>query len=191
MYKESCIRGETLEVQSIKQFAENQNVSYEAIRKQIVRYSKELNGHIIRKNRTQFLDEWAVDFLKKKRRENPVILMNTDVSEENERLREQIETLKTQLLTAQNELLASQKRIIDLQDEAKKTLEDRARYTALLEDNKEKEEKLTALSRQIQTQQTESDKLRETIANIEKERDEAQTEAQSFIRSIFGLYRKK
>lgn len=190
---------------TIKQYAESQNVSYEAVRKQIVGYGEELKDHIVRKGRTQYLDEWAVEFLTKRRRENPIILLSQDKDEAIESMKQQIETLRVQLMTAQNELLKSQDerlkaqdRIIELQDEAKKTLEDRAKYTALLEDNeakakrlKEAEDREAELTRQVETIQTEADDLRKTIGDLQKERDEAQKEAQSFTRSIFGFYRKK
>lgn len=183
---------------TIKQYAESQNVTYEAVRKQIVGYGEELKDHIVRKGRTQYLDEWAVEFLTKRRRENPIILLSQDKDEAIELLKSQVETLRVQLMTAQNELLKEKDRIIELQDEAKKTIEDRARYTALLEDNKAKEEKLKEAESQIRTIQTEADDLRKkseedqkTIEDLQKQRDEAQTEAQSFTRSIFGFYRKK
>ena len=201
-----------MELTTIKQYAESQNVTYEAVRKQIVRYKEELKDHIVRKDRTQYLDQWAIDFLTEKRRENPVILISQDKDEAIEAMKQQIEALRVQLMTAQNELLKEKDRIIELQDEAKKTIEDRAKYTALLEDNKAKEEKLKEagdqignLSRQIEEKdgriesiQKEAEDLRrqaeadqKTIEDLQKERDEAQTEAQSFTRSIFGFYRKK
>ena len=131
-----------MELITIKQYAESQNVTYEAVRKQIVRYADDLKDHIARKGRTQYLDTWAVEFLTKRRRENPVILLSQDKDEAIETMKQEIESLKAQLMTAQNELLKSQDerlkaqdRIIELQEEAKKTLEDRARYSALLEDN--------------------------------------------------------
>jgi len=183
---------------TIKQYAESQNVTYEAVRKQIVRYADDLGEHIVRKNRTQFLDDWAVDFLTKKRKENPVIIVNQDKDEEIESLRSQVETLRVQLLTAQNELLKSQEerlkaqdRIIVLQEEAQKTIEDRAKYTALLEDSKAKDEKLKEAGDQIETLRKEKEEDQRKIEDLQRERDEAQAEAQSFTRSIFGLYRKK
>lgn len=183
---------------TIKQFAESQNVTYEAVRKQIVSYGEELKEHIIRNGRTQYLDEWAVEFLTKRRRENPVILLSQDKDETIELLKSQIETLRVQLMTAQSELLKEKDRIIELQDEAKKTLEDRARYTALLEADRAKEEKLKEAEDQIRTIQTEADDLRKkseedqkTIEELQRERDEAQTEVQSFTRSFLGFYRKK
>lgn len=194
-----------MDVRSIKQFAEEQNVSYEAIRRQIVKYSDELKDHIVRRNRTQYLDEWAINFLKEKRKESPIVLMNMDQNEEIEALKAQVDLLKSKLLVAQDQ-------IISLQDETKKAIESQVRYTALLEDNeakakrlKEAESREADLSReiekkddQIRTIQTEAEDLRKkseedqkTIEDLQKERDEARTEAQSFTRSIFGFYRKK
>lgn len=211
--------GDPVELVTLKQYAEEHKISYEAVRKQVIRYAEELSDHIIKQDRTQYLDPWAVEFLTNRRRESPIVLMNMDQSEENERLKEEVESLRVKLMTAQNELLKEKDRIIELQDEAKKTIEDRARYTALLEDNKAKEEKLKEAESQIseirkesedlsweiekkddqiRTIQTEADDLRKkseedqkTIEDLQKQRDEAQTEAQSFTRSIFGFYRKK
>lgn len=201
-----------MELTTIKQYAKSQNVSYEAVRKQIVRYGEELKDHIIRKDRTQYLDEWAIDFLTKRRRENPVILLSQDKDEEIEALRDQVESLRSKLLNAQNELLKSheerlkaQDRIIELQDEAKQTLEDRAKYSALLEDNHLKETKLREAESRIEDLQKEHEEDREAlekvqdlreedrkkIEDLQRERDEALTEAQSFKRSIFGFYRKR
>lgn len=208
-----------MEMTSLKKYAEEHKISYEAVRKQVNRYAEELSGHIIKQDRTQYLDPWAVEFLTNRRRESPIVMVSMEQSEENERLKEEIELLRAKLMTAQNELLNTQNellkekdRVISLQDEARKTIEDRAKYTALLEDSKAKDEKLKEagdqigdLSRQIeekdgqiQTIQKEADDLRakseedqKTIEDLRKERDEAQTEAQSFTRSIFGLYRKK
>ena len=201
-----------MELVTLKQYAEEHKISYEAVRKQVIRYAEELSDHIIKQDRTQYLDPWAVEFLTNRRRESPIVLMNMDQSEENERLKEEVESLRVKLMTAQNELLKEKDRIIELQDEAKKTIEDRARYTALLEESKAKDEKLKEAEDQIRTIQTEreadrltietirkeADDLRKkseedqkTIEDLQKERDEAQTEAQSFTRSIFGFYRKK
>ena len=165
-----------MELVTIREFADLQGITYEAVRKQVVRFSEELSGHVVRKNRTQYLDEVAVKFLQERRRESPIILQNTDQGEEISRLMDQVESLRAQLVSAQNKLLESQERIISLQDEAQKALEDKARYTALLEDNETQKKKL---------QETE-DQLR----RVEAERDEAVQEAKSYKKSWFGFYRK-
>ena len=200
-----------MELMTIKQFAEDQGISYEAVRKQVSRYSEELSGHILKQNRTQYLDEKAVEFLKERRRESPIVLQTMDQGEEISRLRDQVESLKAQLMTAQNELLKSQDerlkaqdRIIELQDEAKKTLEDRARYTALLEDNETKTKKLQEAEDQLsEIQKARDDDLQaleeirrqrdddqRLIEDLQKERDDALRESKSYYRSWFGFYRK-
>ena len=200
-----------MELITIKQYAESQNVTYEAVRKQIVRYADDLKDHIARKGRTQYLDTWAVEFLTKRRRENPVILLSQDKDEAIETMKQEIESLKAQLMTAQNELLKSQDerlkaqdRIIELQEEAKKTLEDRARYSALLEDNEAKTKKLQETEDQLsEIQKARDDDLQaleeirrqrdddqRLIEDLQKERDDALRESKSYYRSWFGFYRK-
>ena len=164
----------TVGLMTIKQFAESQNVTYEAVRKQIVSYGEDLKDHIIRNGRTH--------------------------------LQEMSEKYAIARVVDPNEC-----RIIELQDEVKKNLEARVKYTALLEDNKAKEEKLKeaecqiteikresdGLSREMETIREETDNLRKKteedqrmIESLQKERDEAQIEAQSFTRSFLGFYRK-
>lgn len=211
-------KGGEMELKTIKEYAESQKVTYEAVRKQIVNYEEELSGHIVRKGRTQYLDEWAVSFLTARRRENPVIFINQTKDSEIEELKQQIETLRTQLLTAQNELLKSQDerlraqdRIIALQDEARKTFEERARYTALFEESRAKDEELKKagdreadLLKQMEEKdhqlmlatesasllQSQLEESQQAIEGIGLERDEAIAEAQSYEKSFFGFYRK-
>lgn len=210
-----------MEPVTLKQYADSQGISYEAVRKQVTRYSEELSDHIIKLSRKRYLDQYAVEFLTERRRESPIILVNMNQSEENEQLKEQIETLKAQLKKAQNELLKrkdeqlkSQERIIALQDEARKTIEDQVRYRAILEDNKFKEEKLREAknqidelslqlekkAKQINMLQVKMDDLRkkyEVGANqrkfnkFQKKRDKEQTEEKTRERSFLGFYRKK
>lgn len=52
---------------SIKEYAESKGISYESVRRQIPKYEKELNGHIVKRNNTRYLDEYAVSFLNTKR----------------------------------------------------------------------------------------------------------------------------
>ena len=57
---------------SIKDYANENGVSYEAVRKQMKRYEKELEGHIHKDGRTRFLDDEAVAFLQGHRLKEPV-----------------------------------------------------------------------------------------------------------------------
>ena len=67
---------------SIKDYAKQKGVTYEAIRKQISRYKNELEGHIVVDHRRQLLDETAVAILDKHREGNPVIVYQQDKDEE-------------------------------------------------------------------------------------------------------------
>ena len=71
---------------SLKDYAEQKNVSYEAVRQQVVRYKDELEGHVIRDGRQQFLDEEAVAFLDGKRQKNPVTIIQQNKDERIEEL---------------------------------------------------------------------------------------------------------
>ena len=175
-------------MKTIKQYAEEQGVSYEAIRRQISTHKEELNDHIVIKGRTQYLDDWAVEFLNERRKENPVILINQDKADEVEALRQQIETLRTQLLLAQNALIKSQEErikdketIIRLQDEAKKTLEDRLKYAETLE---EKDALLIAAKDDARMLYSQLEASRKVIQHFEEE-------AKSYEKAFFGLYKKK
>ena len=160
-----------MELMTIKQYAQSQHVSYEAIRKQISACRQELQDHIIRNagSRTQYLDEYAVEYLTKRRRESPVIVLEQSKDETIADLKEQIDALRVQLMAAQNELLREKDHIIELQEESRKSLEAQTRYAALLEDNESKDEQIRELTEQ---------------------RDAAEKEARSYQPSWFGLYKK-
>lgn len=78
---------------SLKDYAVQKNISYEAVRQQVVRYKDELAGHLIRDGRQQFLDEEAVAFLDAKRQKNPVAIIQMDKDEQIEDLRMEREQL--------------------------------------------------------------------------------------------------
>lgn len=78
---------------SLKDYAAQKNISYEAVRQQVVRYKDELGGHVIRDGRQQFLDEEAVAFLDAKRQKNPVAIIQQNKDEQIEALEEQVKQL--------------------------------------------------------------------------------------------------
>ena len=78
---------------SLKDYAEQKNISYEAVRKQVARYKADLEGHIIMDGRQQFLDEEAVAFLDAKRQKNPVVIYQESKDEKIEQLEDQVKQL--------------------------------------------------------------------------------------------------
>ena len=114
---------------TIKEYAKEHDVSYEAVRKQVERYKNELDKHIIRKNRTQYLDDVAVSFLNERRAEKEIIIEDGTVRElerlrtENESLRNQHDLLKNQIISLQKELIAEKENVKILQNEKIELLE--------------------------------------------------------------------
>lgn len=88
----------------MKDYAKEKGVSYEAIRKQVNRYKDELEGHITKIDRTQYLDDEAVAFLDDKRAVNPVILMEVGKDEEIERLNNENKALLLELASVNKKL---------------------------------------------------------------------------------------
>ena len=97
---------------SIKDYAASHGVSYEAVRRQIARYSgREMDGfrisdHIIKVNRTQYLDDEATAFLDARRAQNPVVVQQEQRDETIERLRAEVNLLQKRLIAAQDEYRA-------------------------------------------------------------------------------------
>lgn len=82
-----------MNVISLKDYASQKNISYEAVRQQVVRYKDELGSHVIRDGRQQFLDEEAVAFLDAKRQKNPVAIIQQNKDEQIEELEDQVKQL--------------------------------------------------------------------------------------------------
>lgn len=184
-------RGDRVKMVTLKQFAHAEGISYEAVRKQVVKYADALDGHVVKQDRTQYLDEYAVEFLKDRRKESPIILQNVDQKEEIDQLTREIETLRGRLLSAQE-------KIISLQEESRPLLEAKVKYDGLLEVHEVQKARLKEAEETAARERERAEDLRRqreddqrTIEDLKRERDAAETEAKSFQKSIFGFYRKK
>lgn len=89
---------------SIKEYAKKNNVSYEAIRQQVKRYENELNGHIFKKNRTQFLDETAEKILDQHRKESPLVIINEERDDRIKQLEEENRNLLLKIAEQANKI---------------------------------------------------------------------------------------
>ncbi len=119
---------------SLKDYAKNKGISYEAVRKQVSRYREELEGHIQKVNRTQYLDDEAVAFLDAKRQENPIVIYEVSKDEEIQRLTDENKALLVQIAQIQNELIQTQKALSAEKDSVKQLQADKI---ALLEAKQE------------------------------------------------------
>lgn len=94
-----------MKVISLGDYAKDKNISYEAVRKQVVRYKDDLGSHIIVDGRQQFLDEDAVAFLDSKRQKNPVAIIQQNKDDQIKELEEQVKQLLIKT-AAQAELIS-------------------------------------------------------------------------------------
>lgn len=144
---------------SIKDYAKSRKITYEAARQQVKRYEKELQGHIHRQNRTQYLDDYAVDLLDDHRQQSPVVVVNQDRDAELEQLRTENKTLLQQVAMLQDKLLAAQESAIEA-----------AKQTVLLD-----------------AAQADKAALQERVKELEAERDAARQEAaKPWYKKLFG-----
>lgn len=127
---------------SIKDFARDCGVSYEAVRKQIKRYAAELDGHIHQQGRTQYLDDVAVAFLADHRAPAPLAIYTEDVmAKKIDDLQQKVNALHEELKEAYKEIAAqnaAQARLEAAEATQKRLEASRDEYKALADQNAQK-----------------------------------------------------
>ncbi len=191
-----------MDIITMREFAAQKGVTYEAIRRQVARHEEELRGHIVTKDRTKYLDEYAQKYLSEHRRLSPVVTKIEDNQGKVDELEQTVESLRARLLAAQDELLKAQQHVIELQADREAMLEAKAQHAALIEENETMRERLRQSEEKEAAARADRDQLRreseareaqhaEQVRELEQERDQAKAEAGSFEKSWFGFYRKK
>lgn len=142
---------------TIKDYAKQKGVSYEAIRKQIKRYEDELEGHLIKQNRFLMLDDEAVQFLDSKRSENPVIVYEQNKDEELEQLRHENKVLLIQMNTVQDQLGKVQQKLIAEMNTTKLLTQEKVQYLEYKAQSEQKEIQLKDLARARDAAQAKAD----------------------------------
>jgi len=98
---------------SMKDLAQKNGVTYEAVRQLVNRYAAELEGHIHQEGRTKYLDDYAVEFLDSKRQANPVVIYDTNKDEEIVRLENENKILLLKLNETQEKIVHLQDRLLE------------------------------------------------------------------------------
>lgn len=148
---------------SIRDYAEANSVTYEAIRKKLKQYEKELEGHLHKQGRTTFLDDAAVDFLEKHKNVNPIVVGDQQQLQEVNRLRDENDNLKDKIINFQEnwQKVIEEKHTLELEN---LSLNNRLEGAVLQKENELKEE--------FQSQKEELEKkYREEIDGLKKELD--------------------
>lgn len=78
---------------TMRDYAQQCGVSYEAIRRQVARYKKDLAKHIKKQGRSQVLDDWAIEFLDERRQGNPIVMAQVDLQEQLRQLQDENKAL--------------------------------------------------------------------------------------------------
>ena len=78
---------------TLPQYANSQGITYEAVRRQVIKYQDtELRGHIQIRNKTKYLDDFAVEFLNEHRR--PQAQIDSDANNIAEQLKDMLIYIK-------------------------------------------------------------------------------------------------
>lgn len=161
---------------TIKDYAKQKGVSYEAIRKQIKRYDAELEGHLIKQNRFLMLDDEAVQFLDGKRSENPVIVYEQNKDEELEQLRQENKMLLIQMNTVQDQLGKVQQKLIAEMSTTKLLTQEKVQYLEYKAQSEQKELQLQDLAKARDAAQAKADQ-QEAVLRLKEQQIGALTAA--------------
>lgn len=112
---------------SLKDYAKQKNISYEAVRQQINRYQDEIGEHIHKVGRAKFLDDEAVAFLDERRKKNPVVVLKMDQEEKITQLENENKALLLMVAELQQALLDEKDQVKVLQQEKIELLENQAK----------------------------------------------------------------
>lgn len=166
---------------TIRDYAKENNVSYEAIRKQIKRYEDELNGHIIKQNRTQFLDDIAIAILDQHRRENPVIIVNQDTDYRLKQLEDENKNLLIKVAQQADKISQLNEDLKNKIEQMTSLVIENKEKTSLLEQKKDQAEEINQLKEQLDREK------KEQLNEIEKLKNELEKEKnKGFFARLFG-----
>ena len=85
---------------SLRDYAKDAGISYEAVRKKVNQYREELEGHVHQQGRTKYLDDVAVAFLNDHRSHAPAVLYEAGRDQDLIALRKENDELKDKLILA-------------------------------------------------------------------------------------------
>lgn len=102
---------------TLKDYAEKKSISYEAVRKQVSRYREELGNHIKKEGRTQYLDDWAEEFLNDRRASNVVVMYEHSKDERIEELEQQNQNLRLKVMELQEKIISRDERLFEMQEQ--------------------------------------------------------------------------
>ena len=168
---------------SIAEYVKQRGISQTAVRRQLARYEKELEGHTPKVNRRTMLDDYAIEFLDSHRMPREVIIQQAS-----DEVQKEINNLKATLDLMKDKVQELHEQIIFLQDEKMQHIADQTRNQLLLE---AKDKETADLQEKLETRDQENRDLQDQLKETRKEVEEAKQEANRYTKSWFGFYRRK
>jgi chromosome segregation ATPase len=172
---------------SMRDYSRLRAVTYEAVRQQVARYQKELEGHTFKENCSKkiMLDEFAIRFLDKHRMTRTVVVKASEdeTQKELERLRQQVEQLNAELHLAKDE-------INEIRKSKEQLLIDNARNETLLALADKEHTLLEEAKKDLIISQRELEETKQEISRTKQELNTSTQELAKYHKSIFGFYRK-
>ena len=168
---------------SIAEYVKQRGISQTAVRRQLTRYEKELEGHTPKVNRRIMLDDYAIEFLDAHRMPREVIIQQAsdEVQREINDLRARLDLMKDQMQQMQNHALSLQDEIINLQKEKIDLIADQTRNQLLLE---ARDKEAIDLQDRLETMDQDNRDLQSRLEEVEKE-------VSRYSKTWFGLYKRK
>ena len=157
---------------SLREFAQERHITYEAARRVAAKYHDRLRDNIVMNGNTRMYDEDAVAFMDEMRKKSPVVVRLQTDSDKAEELSAEVESLRTKLLQVQDELLSARKELLLLADA-------RAERTLLLEEQKRQQEKLVEVTADRDRLERERDSVLTDLEGARTETRAAQAERDS------------
>lgn len=168
---------------SINDYAKETGVSYEAIRKRVARYRSELKGHIIIDGRTQYLDEYAREFLEERRKRSPVIVRVeaadertneleakvSDLEEQKEQLLKRVAALQEMIIDGDKKLIAANEQLLLEKDKVVSLLENKEENIKLRAERDVLTEKLSTAQEQRQTAEDTAQDAQKRLTDYESQ----------------------
>lgn len=186
---------------TIREYANQNKVSYEAVRRRIARLGDTITPHIFIENGVKVIDDEGVELLKTGGQKVPVIVYTEEVQAELNEARDTIKDLQEQRLKDLEKINEINERFIAMSEELTKLKVEQAKLEstnkALLEDKERSKQDLQTITEakvkselELQQAQESNTKLQSELEDKAQEIQEQAEELASYHKTVFGLYRK-
>lgn len=176
---------------SIKDYAKQNRITYEAVRKQVARYREELEEHIIKDGRQQFLDDYAVAFLNDRRQKSPIIMYQKSKDEQIDEMEASIKKLLAENTELNQQIAALYREQAETAHLLAEANANKLALEASIVEKAQLQEQLEQARREKQEVADQADIARQQISIIGEERDQAANKAKEEHDALIAMEAQK